>query len=205
MEIRRSKIVVQTLVDSMSKILVICLIWSSASFAEVGLPPSPIWPDGIYEWFYNGENHPSWLTEEDAKQLVVDATMEWQACGVSLNFLGDTRLSPGAMDGVNVVGWSFSISPTLRGITLGRSNGRLLIEKDVLIRPDRNEFKQSQRLLKKVIIHEIGHAIGLKHSNQCVDVMTLASDCPRTPSYLLPLHVTDADLNQCKDLYKLLL
>ena len=69
------------------------------------------------------------------------------------------------------------------------------------IRPDREEFRRSPRLLQKVITHELGHAIGLTHSARCDDVMTLAADCPKSDPETLPLSPTANDLARCRALY----
>src|SRR3546814_3894103 len=49
--------------------------------------------------------------------------------------------------------------------------------------------------------HEFGHAIGLTHSTQCGDVMTLAADCPGVPDDQLPQVPTTHDLERCQAVY----
>lgn len=89
----------------------------------------------------------------------------------------------------------------LRGLTMGQAKDGRLLERDVLIRPDRREFERHPRLLQKVITHEFGHAIGLTHSSRCDDVMTLAADCPKAAPDTLPLALTTHDLARCQALY----
>lgn len=164
--------------------------------------PSPgAWPDRVYAWRYNPQHAPVWLDAAAAKTMVLEAAKRWEACGVDMRFLGDTGRAPGAMDGDNVVGWRLDISPRLRGLTLGRARAGRLLERDVAIRPDREEFRRSSQLLQKVITHELGHAIGLTHSLRCDDVMTLAADCPKADPETLPLSPTANDLARCRALY----
>jgi len=164
--------------------------------------PSPgRWPEREYRWHYNQRNHPAWLSDDAARTLVIEAARSWAGCGVRMNFLGETEQAPGKMDGVNVVGWSLEMPPTLRAVTLGQARDGHLLERDIAIRPDRKEFERSPRLLQKVITHEFGHAIGLTHSSRCDDVMTLAADCAKANPDTLPLDLTANDLARCQALY----
>lgn len=164
--------------------------------------PSPgAWPERVYAWYYNPQHAPAWLTPEAARQLVEAAAKPWAACGVRMVYQGDSERAPGKMDGSNVVGWSLTMPSALRGITQGRAKDGRLLERDIAIRPDRQEFKSSPRLLQKVITHEFGHAIGLTHSARCDDVMTLAADCPKANPDTLPATLTANDLARCRAVY----
>jgi len=164
--------------------------------------PSPVsWPEKVYRWTYNPLHSPAWLSADKAWTLVREAAKPWEACGVQMAYLGETDRLPGKMDRTNVVGWSQTIPPNLRGLTVGQAKAGVLLERDIAIRPDRHEFERSSRLLQKVITHEFGHAIGLTHSTRCDDVMTLAADCPRADPDKLPLTLTENDLARCRALY----
>lgn len=177
------------------------VIHATASAVEVEKPSPGAWPDRTFSWYYNPQHAPSWLTQESARLIVQRSAKAWEACGVKMIYLGDSDTRPGKMDNVNVVGWSLQMPMQLRGLTIGKAQDGRLLERDVMIRPDRKEFKDSPRLLQKVIMHELGHAIGLSHSPRCDDVMTLAADCPQLSPDLLPLKPTNNDLDRCNAIY----
>jgi hypothetical protein len=164
--------------------------------------PSPgAWPDKAYHWFYNPAGHPSWLSDAQAKSLMLKAAAKWEICGLRMDFLGETAERPGAMDGRNVVGWAQGLPRSMRGLTLGRARGGTLNERDIIFSAQREEFRLHPELLEKVLAHEFGHAIGLTHSSRCDDVMTLAADCGRADPSTLPLVPTPHDVERCRALY----
>lgn len=160
------------------------------------------WSPPIFRWAYNPAQAPYWLTDKTAFALVERAVQAWEDCGPVLKFEGPTQRAAGAIDGVNVIGWSSDLDRAQRGLTRGRSlQGGILLERDVLINAQREEFRRFPRLLQKVITHEVGHALGLIHAQACTDVMSSGAICPASDPRTLPLMPTSGDMAACRVRY----
>lgn len=154
------------------------------------------WKERTYRWHYSRADEPGWLERGTGLYLFRAAAARWAACGVQLEYMGETHHPAGQLDGVNVAGWATNLPRRMRGITLKRSVGPALVEADVAISVVHAELRASPQLLSKVILHEFGHALGLVHSSDCTDVMSSGEVC-RVPARALPQHPSARDLEQC--------
>lgn len=158
------------------------------------------WSEGVYRWHYSRAAQPSWFDPGVGVHLFRSAAEEWAPCGVRIEFAGETDLPPGRMDGINVAGWSAALPPAMRGTTFKRRAGDALIEADIAINAANHPLRASPELLRKVILHEFGHALGLVHSPDCGDVMSFGAAC-RLPARELPQRPKTGDLAQCAARY----
>lgn len=156
------------------------------------------WRERTYLWQYNPAHEPSWLKLGEALQMAQAAADSWARCGVDLRYAGLTDKPPGVMDSINVIGWqtdgkAYSAWTSWRA----RRNGQA-IEADITLYANIfNDYRQhgiDARLeLRKSIRHELGHVLGLRHSNRLGDVMTVKI---RTqPEWRLP---SENDLAACQ-------
>jgi hypothetical protein len=184
--------------------LLICLAGpvQAAEEASTAVAERPLmrWQPAVYRWYYNPADAPDWLTAEESRQKIIAAVAGWAPCGVELVFAGDTVAPSGRSDGLNVIGWSHALRQ--RGVTQGRGrrDGRL-VERDVTLAAAREEFHRFPRLLDKVIAHEVGHALGLVHAQDCADVMSFGANCKDTAPPDLPVAPTAGDLDECAKRY----
>jgi hypothetical protein len=161
------------------------------------------WADGVYRWYYNRALEPAWLAPGAGLYLFRAAAEIWQGCGLRIEFAGETDHVPGRMDGLNVAGWSVSLPEAQRGLTLRRRAGDALAEADLVVSAANSEMRVAHELLRKVILHEFGHALGLVHSADCADVMSFGAACRGVPYVRLPLQLAKGDLLQCAKRYEL--
>jgi len=179
---------------------------ADAADADPDTPAAPgarliFWQQEKFVWRYSRAQQPGWLEPGLGLRLFQAAAQAWRVCGLRIEFAGETDLPAGRMDGANVVGWAASMRAGMRGITLRRQAAGALQEADVAINGANPELRASPDLLRKVVLHEFGHALGLVHSRNCADVMSFGAWCRGMPHGDLARAPTPGDLAQCARRY----
>lgn len=160
------------------------------------------WESKVFRWVYSDFNEPDWVGGLGAT-LFKEAASAWESCGVRIEFGGVVHTPVQRRNLMNELGWA-KMPPQIRGLTfrvpfLGTDK---IAESDLVMNLQNADIKNNPDLLKKVIRHEFGHALGLVHSEFCTDVMSSAAECGRRIADPPPLTPTDNDLNQCKIRYQ---
>ncbi|QTN29055.1 matrixin family metalloprotease [Rhodoferax sp. AJA081-3] len=163
------------------------------------------WPLGVVLWYYNPTSQPASLSTETVVNAIKVAADRWSGmCNVRFRYMGTTTNRPYggedsfAVDRRNVVGWDLlkGEDSDAAAITYSWSNSGVLLDADIAINTDMPIPWTAQRL-DGVLTHEIGHMVGIKHSNTVDSVMS--ADPYNSFAYMRVLRGDDA--KGCAALY----
>jgi Matrixin len=162
-------------------------------------PAIGFWPSAnAINWRYNDSGRPSGIvaSSQDALTLINTAMTRWTSqCGVRFNYLGTSSAAPGlatnsTFDSTNVIGWA-PISGNTTGITGVGGSGSVISEADIVLNSSFNPD------LLSTIIHEVGHFLGLRHS----DVSNVMMSGPPLTSYSGVTNIQTDDINGCRSIF----
>ena len=160
------------------------------------------WESKVFRWVYSDFNEPDWL-EAQGVSLFKEAASAWESCGLKIEFGGVIHAPVVRRNLVNELGWA-KMPAQIRGLTFRFPfpGSQRIAESDLVMNIQNIDIKNNPDLLKKVIRHEFGHALGLFHSEFCTDIMSSAAECGRKIADPPPLNPTENDLNQCRIRYQ---
>jgi hypothetical protein len=157
----------------------------------------PHWSDGTMRWYYNPDGQPAWIDTSTARSLIEAAMAKWSAvCNVKFEYQGVTDRTPFANEGQHVIGWGYARG--YAGYTQyywATQNGSLVFS-DVDIGIDASVVGSATNL-QGLVTHELGHAIGLDHS----DVSSAIMFANPYHTYVYQETLRDDDIAGCVALY----
>lgn len=152
------------------------------------------WTGGVYNWYYNPANQPANLSTEAVLITIQIAASRWaQMCNLTFNYLGfstaNRNFVDSAVDRINVIGWQqFPTSQNRSdGLTYWNYTGTAMTDADIFLN---TFYAWTLDDVDAVITHELGHAIGLQHSNISESIMF--ANPYHSNSYLKTLRGDDA-------------
>lgn len=147
----------------------------SAQYADAGWT----WPGGTAAWEYNATGKPATL--QDDAGIIAAAAGVWNAAGANWKFTGGTSTTRtpdlcggGDADGHNTIGWVPSLPGSTLAITCTLFPHGVAVESDMQFDVTRKWTESdiaSQVDFFSVVLHELGHIVGLKHSQVAKAVM----------------------------------
>jgi hypothetical protein len=172
------------------------------------------WTGGVVPWVYNPTNAPAGYDSDDAATAALfrAAVDEWEGyCDLNFVYTGidENADITNTSDGIVVFEWDSSIggaaglagqsSSSATELSLGRWNfvdGSLKINPDVFVFTGGNATEQIRNLnaFHQTVVHEIGHVIGLGHSDRPDSIMF-------ANPYNSISHITDDDILGCRSMY----
>jgi len=155
-------------------------------------------------WYYNPANQPAYLTTTDVLSAINTAAARWSAmCKLTFTYMGTTTAVPNVrstystIDRVSVVGWGeltneMAIYGAYTKWWFDASHA--ISDADIVINTARTWTLQN---VEAIMTHELGHFIGLVHSN--VQASVMFANPYNSYNYQRTLRGDDA--NACAALY----
>ncbi len=142
----------------------------------------PTWPASTVTWFYNPEGQPDALGTQAIVALIENAGRKWSGvCNVRFVFGGFTNRRPdinssfGTIDRVNVIGWDLLTGNRSRFSGFANywyAGNNAMQDSDVVFNTARIDGELDNAFnLAALATHEIGHMLGIAHSDVQQSVM----------------------------------
>lgn len=149
--------------------------------------------------YYNPQGAPSWATIAVFEWQLDKQISKWkEKCGVRIRYGGLTSVQPGYDDGIFVIGWEpndFFVWAYVEGYAEPTSDPYEwdIIDADMFLDPTAFTWTD----LDDLLLHELGHMIGINHSEHEGVVMS----GPPFSTYTNQEDLQDDDIRACRYLY----
>jgi chitinase len=132
---------------------------------------------GVMSWSYNDANRPASITKASVIAQIQASMAKWSAvCKITFVQGADTTNGFSSSDGVNVIGWDATntvITAPTTGITTDAWNGsNTIVDADIRLNAAYTATYSPFSNFDATVTHEVGHAIGLQHSDVANQVMS---------------------------------
>lgn len=135
------------------------------------------WSGGAIQWYYNPAQQPSNLTTSDVLSAINTAVARWSGmCNLTFTYMGLTSATPNVrstwetIDRLSVFGWGQLTNELAQygAYTKWWYSSGLMVDADVVIN---TAYNWTARDVESIMTHELGHVLGLNHSNVQASVM----------------------------------
>jgi len=170
-------------------------------FQVFNAPSGTTHAGGVMRWHYRDANRPASISKANAIARIQSSMNKWSSvCRITFSYQGETStgfsLPSSQFDGINIVGWDATgLSAPTTGVTSVAWNGSNTVI-DVEIRFNA-AYAVTVSSFDATATHEIGHALGLDHSDVSGQVMS----GPPLTSYNGSSSLSSDDVAGCVRLY----
>ena len=151
-------------------------LFNCGSGPSTNCPTAIRWPGAQLTVVYNDANRPAAISKAAVIAQIQASEAKWSAvCNIKFIYAGETTTAGfSSSDGFNVIGWDpTGITAPTTGITTDAWNGsNNIVDADIRLNAAYSATYSPASNLDATLTHEMGHSIGMQHSNIANQVMS---------------------------------